>query len=218
MAETRELTPEPDPDGSFVADPDNHWGLPERTAQDAPDLTLDEQRRRRAQAALALRTRGADIVEIAQVLEYASPHDARRAIENLLAQISEGDGPQAWQTQRQLARIRYEGLLAAVYPIASDPTDEGFFQAQRQAAVLVDRITVLDGLNAPTRHVIYSPQAAEFDDTIRKVLAASGVNEPHEGDIFELTAEIIEPDDAEPGELADNEEIAEVIEDGEAVD
>jgi hypothetical protein len=197
---THELTPEPDPEHGF-ADPGDVWGLPERTAQDAPELTQVEQRRLRAQAALALKVRGADYGEIASVLEYANAAGARNAVETLLAEITEGDGPQAWMTQRNLARLRYEGLLAAVYPIATDNTDEGFFQAQRQAAVLVDRITVLDGLNAPQRHVIMSPEAAEFDATIQKVLEASGVTKPHEADIFELAEIVIEPEDAEEGEL-----------------
>lgn len=201
MADTHELSPKPDDDGHFTADPDETWGLPERTAQDAPPLTQAEQRRLRAQAALALKIRGADYGEIAQVLDYADIPGARNAVEQLLADVAEHDGPQAWITQRNLARLRYEGLLAAVYPIAVDHTDEGFFQAQRQAAVLVDRITVLDGLNAPQRHVIMSPSAAEFDATIQKVLEASGIHEANEADIFELAEIVIDPDDAEEGEL-----------------
>jgi len=214
VAETRRLDPDSE---AFHADPDDHWGLPERTAQDAPPLTQEEQRRRRAQGALALKIRGADYGQIADALDYASPHDARRAVEILLAEVAEADGPAAWQTQRQLARARLEGLLAAVFPIATDSTDEGFFPAQRQAGWLVERINVLDGLNAPTRHVIYSPQAAEFDETVRKMLEASGVSEAHEGDIFELTAEIIE--DPEEGELDEDIVDAEEVDDApEAID
>lgn len=212
MPDTHELSPEPNEDGTFVADPDDVWGLPERVAQDAPELSQAEQRKLRAQAALALRVRSADYSEIATVLEYASIADARRAVEGLLASIAEGDGPQAWMTQRNLARLRYEGLLAAVYPLATDNTDEGFFQAQRQAGWLIDRIAVLDGLNAPTRHVVYSPQATEFEETMKRVLEASGVTEPHEGDIFELEASIIPIDEAEEGEL--DEIIVEEVEDG----
>ena len=213
---THELSPEPDDAGGFSADPDAVWGLPERTAQDAPDLTQAEQRSLRAQAALALKIRGAEYGEIAAVLEYATPADARRAVETILAEVAEHDGPNAWMTQRNLARLRYEGLLAAVYPLALDQTDEGFFAAQKQAAVLVDRITVLDGLNAPQRHVIYSPQTAEFEEVMRQTLAASGISEPHEADIFELTEIVIPIDEAEEGEL--DEVVAEVVEDGEAVD
>lgn len=202
MADTHEL----DPDGHWAADPDDVWGLPERTAEDEPAPTQAEQKRLRAQAALALKTRGADLGEIAQVLEYATPGEAMRAITWLLAQISEGDGPEAWKTQRQLARLRYEGLLAAVYPIAIDVTDDGFFQAQRQAAVLIDRVAVLDGLNAPTRHVVYSPAAEEFESVMKAVLDRSGVNQPHEGDIFELTELVIDADEIEEGELDDEPE------------
>lgn len=208
---THELSPEPNDDGDFAADPDDHWGLPERTAQDAPELTQDEQRRLRAQAALALKIHGADYVEIAQTLDYANATSARHAVEHMLAEVAEHDGPDAWRTQRTLARRRYEGLLAAVFPIATDSTDDGFFSAQRQAAVLVDRITVLDGLNAPTRHEIYTPQAAEFELTMRKVLETSGITEPVEGDIFELTAIAIPPEQAEAGELDEGVEDAEIV-------
>lgn len=205
MADTHEL----DPDGHWAADPDDVWGLRERTAEDAPELSQVEQRRRRAQAALALKTRGADLGEIATVLEYATPGEAMRAITELLAQISEGDGPEAWKTQRQLARLRYEGLLAAVYPIAIDATDEGFFQAQRQAAVLIDRVAVLDGLNAPTRHVVYSPGADEFEQVMTEVLDRAGLKAATEGDIFamaELTELIVDADEIVEGELDDGEE------------
>lgn len=198
---THELTPEPGEHGHFASDPDDVWGLPERTAEDAPPLTQNEQRRIRAQAALALKIRGADYGEIATLLEYATPGEAARAVEIVLSAVAEADGPGAWVTQRNLARLRYEGLLAAVYPIATDSTDEGFFQAQRQAAILVDRITVLDGLNAPQRHIVASPAAAEFDQVIQKMLEASGISQPHEGDIFELAEIVIDPEDAEEGEL-----------------
>lgn len=214
---TNELTPEPDADGSFAADPDNHWGLPERTAQDAPEPTQDEKRRLRAQAAVMLKIRGADYGEIAQVLDYANAASARNAVERTLAEVAEHDGPGAWATQRNLARMRYEGLLAEVFPIATDKTDEGFFQAQRQAALLIDRITVLDGLNMPTRHVIYSPQATEFDELLRQTLEASGITEPHEGDIFELAVPL-PLEEAKPGELDEDQESEEVIEDAEVVD
>lgn len=215
---THELSPEPDDKGQhFATDPDDVWGLPERTAQDAPGLTQDEQRRLRAQAAVMLKIRGADYGEIAQALDYADPASARNAVERTLAEVAEHDGPQAWNTQRNLARMRYEGLLAEVFPIATDRTDEGFFQAQRQAALLIDRITVLDGLNMPTRHVIYSPQASEFDELMRQTLEASGIHEPHEGDIFELTAPI-PIEEAKPGELDEDQESEEVIEDAEVID
>ena len=203
MADTHELTSKPNENG-FHSDPDDVWGLPERTAQDAEFTETPsqaEQRRMRSQGALAMRIRGADYGEIATVLEYASASDARRAVEHLLAEVSEADGPGAWQTQRQVARLRLEGLLAAVYPIALQPSDEGFFAAQRQAVTRVDRINVLDGLNAPTRHVVYSPAAAEFDAVVQKVLESSGIHEPHEGDIFELAEIVIDPDEAEEGEL-----------------
>lgn len=175
----------PGPGGSYAADPDDVWGLPERAELDHPP-TEAELRRTRAQASLALRIRGASFEDIAETQEYRSAAEARGAVEQLLASMAEADGSAAWQTQRQLHQLRLEGLLKSVYERAIDDTDDLHLAYNKRAVEVLDRITKLQGFDMPQRSIVYTPEAGEFDLVVQSVLASSKVSQSVEGDIFEL--------------------------------
>lgn len=179
------------PDGRYDRDEDDAWRPSGEVEWDEQsDIPRDRKGRKqtRAKAALAMKIRGADYDEIAHDLSYATPGEARRAVEGLLAGLAEADGAAAWATQRNLHALRLEGLLASVFEEAIDPTSDLHLSYNRRAMEIMDRIAALQGFNAPQRAVIYTPDAAEFDQVVQRVLEQSAVSQPHEGDIFELAA------------------------------
>jgi hypothetical protein len=198
------------PDGRYDRDVDDAWRpAGEVEWEELSEIPRDRKGRKqtRAKAALAMKIRGADYDEIAHDLNYATPGEARRAVEGLLAGLAEADGPAAWATQRNLHALRLEGLLASVFDKAIDDTDELHLSYNRRAVEIMDRISRLQGFDAPQRAVIYTPDAAEFDAVVTRVLEQSAVSQPHEGDIFELAeieGEIVveegEFDDETPGD------------------
>ena len=202
-----EFNNEPDDDGSYEKDPDTD-------VESMAIFTQAEARRIRSDAAVALKIAGASYLEIAETLEYASVADAARAIEARLAETTEPEGA-AWQTQRKLQRMRLDGLLKSVWEpanksIVMDPETETpimnpeQLSYHRAALSVLDRIAKLEGLDAPQRHVIYNPDAVEFDVTVKGLLAQTEQQRAQETDPFEIEyAEVVE---AEEGELDGEDE------------
>ena len=192
-------------DGRYDRDVDDAWRPSgEVEWEELSEIPRDRKGRKqtRAKAALAMKIRGADYDEIATDLNYATPGEARRAVETLLAGLAEDDGAAAWATQRNLHALRLEGLLASVFEPAIDDTNDMHLAYNRRAVEIMDRISRLRGFDAPQRAIIYTPDAAEFDAVVSRVLEQSAVSQPHEGDIFELAAA---PDEIviEEGEFED---------------
>lgn len=101
----------------------------------------------RVQAAVGLKLSGTSYSDIARVLEYSSPTHARTAVERALALTA--DQPEEIARLRVIQMRRYERLLQSVMSKAVDPSDHEHLAYNARAAALVDRISVLMGVNSP---------------------------------------------------------------------
>lgn len=144
--------------------------------------------RTRQRAAVVLKMRGASYAEIARLLEFRSVRACRQVIDQGLA---EGYEASDLNSARNLQRARYEEQLRRANRKATTelieveevvgrgenahvvtvkvPNPE-----QRQWAVLESdltaRLSLLDGLNAPSQVVLHVPDAAEFDQVVKSVV------------------------------------------------
>jgi hypothetical protein len=138
----------------------------------------------RGRAAAALRVNGAPYEEIAETLEYASPSEARKAVEEVLAATV--DETRDYASLRALASLRLEGLLKAVAPRAMDENDPDQLGFHRAASSVVDRWIKLHGLDAPQRIAMITPSSEEFERVIATMLAHADTGGSAEADIFAL--------------------------------
>lgn len=139
-------------------------------------------RKGRQEAALGLRIAGATYTEIASTLEYASASHARAAVESALASTV-GDDDR--ERMRFIASRRLERLLRALWPKATDENSEEQIPASRTALALIDRHIKLNGLDAPSEHIIYNPGSREIDEWVREMTSHLMDATPEERDIIE---------------------------------
>ena len=144
-----------------------------------------EARTRRDQAALALRTAGADYEEIRETLGFRSIASARAVVERKL--IEEGPDPQSEESRRMrdLASRRLERLLRGLWTKAISPTSPEHLAAVRTAADLITRHSKLMGYEAPTEVVVHSPATEEIAAWVMAVQQAASSPLVIEADIFE---------------------------------
>lgn len=135
----------------------------------------------RAQAAVALRLAGAPFPDIAESLGYASAHDARDAIEQILASTVESDD---LNSTRNMYNQRLNRLLQSVWPKALNDKDPKHLEYVRTALAIEERRARLMGTDAPTKHEVYTPTAEQIAEQVR-VLTAK-VTLPIEADIIEV--------------------------------
>lgn len=136
----------------------------------------------RQEACIALKMAGATYTQIAEVLQYASGDEARKAFERALAStVGEDDRAQA----RALARRRLERILRSLWPKATDEEDDAHLAYARTALAYIDRIIRLDGADAPSEMVVYTPQNAEIDAWLKKMHNKAHSDMPEEFDIIE---------------------------------
>lgn len=138
----------------------------------------------RSRAAAALRIAGASYADVAETLEYASPSEARKAVEQVLAETV--DETRDYQALRALASLRLEGLLKAVIDKATNPQHPDQLGFHRAALSVVDRWVKLHGLDAPQRVALITPASEEFERVVSLMMSASPVRTAAEADIFEL--------------------------------
>jgi hypothetical protein len=153
-----------------------------------PNADLDGDADTKAQAGLTLKLKGASWSDIARVLEYSSPTQARTAVERALATAS--NSPESIEQMRTLQRKRYDRLLLAVMGKALKEDDPNQLAYHARAVAVVDRISALDGLNAAQQ-----VQVTASDETIQAYVAnmakLAGFNtKAIEGEI--LDADVIE--------------------------
>jgi hypothetical protein len=152
-----------------------------------PDLDVPD-RKTRMEAALALKIAGANYSEIAEALEYSSVDQARTAVERGLASTASEEDR---KKQRELASLRLERLLRAIWKKATDEDNPEQLSAARTALALVDRHIRLWGTDAPSEMVIYSPTAGEMEAWIARMAQQVRAGLPQEIDIIE--GEVLDP-------------------------
>jgi hypothetical protein len=169
--------------------------------------------RTRQRAAVVLKMRGASYAEIARLLEFRSVRACRQVIDQGLA---EGYEASDLNSARNLQRARYEEQLRRANRKATTelieveevvgrgenahvvtvkvPNPE-----QRQWAVLESdltaRLSLLDGLNAPSQVVLHVPDAAEFDQVVKSVVVrelGADTDEVDPADFDYEDAEVVE--------------------------
>lgn len=152
------------------------------------DLSL-AQAETKAQGALFLSMNGASWSDIARMQGYASPTHARLAVERVLA---ESAGPEDKEQAREMNRRRYKRLLQSVMGKAVDPSDPQHLAYNARALAIVDRLGILDGLNAP-QQVQITPTDQYLYEYLQKMLPeAQRDRDAGEADI--LDAEVIGDD------------------------
>lgn len=154
------------------------------------DLTMAEADTK-AQGALLLSIAGASWTEIARQQGYSSPTHARLAVERALA---EAVGPEDRAKARELQDRRYKRLLQSVMGKAIDPTDRDHLAYNARALAIVDRISVLNGLNAP-QQVQITPTDQYLHEYLQKFLPeAQRDRDAAEADI--LDAQIVDDEES----------------------
>lgn len=140
----------------------------------------------KAEGALFLSLAGASWSEIARQQGYSSPTHARLAVERVL---SESVGPEDKAQAREMNRRRYKRLLQSVMGKAVDPTDREHLAYNARALAIIDRLGILDGLNAPQQVQITPTDQYLAEYLQRMIPAAQADRDAGEADI--LDAEII---------------------------
>lgn len=110
--------------------------------------------RTKAQSALGLRLAGVSFEEIAEALKMRSPEVAQAAVERALAaEVT----PEERDKHRQLASLRYERLLRALWGKAVDPKSSEQLPAARACREIIDRMVALHGAAAPQEIIVSNP-------------------------------------------------------------
>lgn len=152
------------------------------------DLTM-EQANTKAQGALFLSINGASWSDIARMQGYATAVHARLAVERVLAETV---GPDDRELAREINRRRYKRLLQSVMGKAVDPADPQHLAYNARAIAIIDRLGILDGLNAP-QQVQITPTDQHMYEYLQKMLPeAQKDRDAGEADI--LDAEVIGED------------------------
>lgn len=146
--------------------------------------------RSKASAALQLRLQGYDWGEIAETIGYADGKAAARATEGALVKQL-GASEESRQQMRQMAGIRLDRLLQAVWQRATDTEDPEQLNYVAQARQLIAQHAKLYGLDAPQEYVVHSPTTTELEQWVATVVSQTD-DTPSEPDILELTP----PDEA----------------------
>lgn len=158
---------------------------------------LKSDRKGRQEAALGLKIAGATYTEIANTLEYASASHARAAVESALASTV-GDDDR--ERMRFIASRRIERLLRGLWAKATDETSEEQIPASRTALALIDRHIKLNGLDAPSEHIIYNPGVREIEDWVKEMTVTVLDATPEERDIIEAEYAVVDEGDYQPGD------------------
>lgn len=146
-----------------------------------PDLD-GKDRKSRVEAAIALKVAGANFSDIAEVLGYSTVEQARTAVERgLAATATEEDRKLA----REVANRRLDRLLRGLWKKATDEDDPEHLAAARTALAIVDRSIRLNGSDAPSELIVYSPTAGEMEAWVASMVSKVKAGLPEEVDIIE---------------------------------
>lgn len=164
-------------------------------------------------AAVNMRIAGAPYEEIARVLEYATPAQARVAVEEQLAGLFPVEDRQALF---QIVSARHEALFRSVYTKATKEylpaRDEygdvipGEQVPNKEQAIynklaldILGRMSRLHGLDAPTQ-VQISPDAEQFEGVVAGLVQKALAGQEQEADIFadDIEDAVVVGDEDEP--------------------
>jgi hypothetical protein len=146
------------------------------------DLEKGADRPSRVGAAIALWVDGAPLSEIAELLGYSSPTQARQAIERGLAAGADEDGK---ERARFKANRRLERMLRPLWKRIEDPEDPDNLAAIRAGLSITDRIIRLNGADAAQEMIVYNPSTAELDAWLAERARQIRGQVPDEVDIIE---------------------------------
>ena len=145
-------------------------------------MTAPQGRKKRGEAAVALRMAGASYADIANTLGYKNESTVATVVErSLAAGLTDEQRDQA----RELAGRRIERLLRAVWGKAMNEGHPEHIAAVRTARELIDRHTRLYGLDAPAEVVVHTPTTDQIEQWVTTVLAHA-VPEVEEADVIDV--------------------------------
>lgn len=155
----------------------------------------------RAAAALQLRIDGAGWADIAKVLEFDTPADARNAVEFALAQ--EAKSTEDIEQIRFLEARRMERILSSLMRRATSPNDPDHLAYARTAMVVIDRHAKLYGADAPQQmNITYNPAAGQIEQWVTS-MARQVHGEIQEADILDV--EVVSDSASEEGSAESDE-------------
>lgn len=127
---------------------------------------------------------GYPYTDIARMLNYATPRDAQRAF---IAAVASTYKPEDAQTLRMKQSMRLERLLVSVMPNALDKKNADQLAYNRRANEIIDDLSKLHGVNAPTQLQLTTPDAEKFESVVGQLHAMLHGEAEEEGDFLELT-------------------------------
>lgn len=154
----------------------------------------------KARSALHLYYNNASLDEICEVVGFASPAEASRAIDRAVKAELASD-PKAKDRMRHIANRKLDQLLRSVSAKAANPKHPEHLQAVTRAVAIIDRHIRLFGLDAPTEMIVHNPDAGEIEAWVVGVLN-KGQPDLKDADIFDgevVEGEVEGPDEDEGG-------------------
>lgn len=142
---------------------------------------------RQSLAALALKLAGASYPEISDALGFATPEQAREAVEGHLANDARRD-PEALALLREEESQRLMRLLRSVWTKATTPDNPEHLAAVKVALSISDRHARLRGLDAPTQIHLSNPAAEELEAWVSEALTAQ------HAPLVAIEANVVTPD------------------------
>ena len=121
--------------------------------------------------------------DIAEMLDYSSPQVAKASVERVLASTITTPEKEA---MRSVVHQRYEKLLKSVMARATNPKDSQHLAYNARANSIIDRISKLHGLDAPTQ-VQVTPTQEYLEEYTKELQRKMGLDPDvvEEADIFE---------------------------------
>ena len=140
---------------------------PARTKDDAGG-TAGRARNRKGNAALQLAAGGMGWDDIATSLGYPTGRTARVAVERALERQLATDEDR--RVLRKMAAVRLDRLLRSVYPKAVNPEHPEHLAAVGKARDLIADHRRLFGLDAPTEVTVHTPDQAEIEAFVARLV------------------------------------------------
>lgn len=196
-----DLRVRPESDDDATAPTEEEVAKPDTKKSRKRARSREKEFSNRAKTVVNLKIEGVSFADIAEQCDLKSAAEARTIYEEALAKIH--DPEMDWRSQKRIAKLRLEAILAPQMRLATNPKakdsdgnkisnfDRGM--AADRALKVVDRIIKLEGIDAPQMHTVVSPKAAQLEAFVQGVIERSqDPDAPREADMDELEAEVIE--------------------------
>lgn len=179
-------------DGEADADKDLLAEIEDEIGTELQEARIAKENQPTIRAAVVMRLNGASYADIARVLDYSTPADAKIAVARAIAE-SGGDLAEDRTALRAETNARLEFWLRSIAPkiITEGPSQLDFMSMGLR---LTDRRIKLLGLDMPTQIELVDPDHAEFSTFVKSLVAKANLEPTPEGDPF------AEVDDLEEGE------------------